>query len=64
VRARTGEEALTCLASMTPAVMVVALHLPDMSGMELLRQIRADERLAGVEVIITGAAPSPARCAP
>jgi DNA-binding response OmpR family regulator len=57
VRARTGEEALACLASTTPAVLVVALHLPDMSGMELLRQIRAEERLAGMEVIITGAPP-------
>jgi DNA-binding response OmpR family regulator len=52
-----GEEALACLASTTPALVVVALHLPDMSGMELLRQIRAEERLAGMEVIVTGAAP-------
>lgn len=53
--ARTGEEALAHLASTIPALVLVDLHLPDVSGVELLRHIRADARLAEVEVIVTGA---------
>jgi DNA-binding response OmpR family regulator len=56
-RVRTCEEALAYLASRTPALMLVSLHLLDTPGMDLLQQIRAEERLAGMEVIVTGDLP-------
>jgi CheY-like chemotaxis protein len=54
---RSGDTALTWLAETTPAVVILDLHLPRVSGAEILRQIRADARLAGVYVIIATAYP-------
>jgi len=54
---RDGERALIWLAEMTPAVVVLDLELPHVSGMEILRQIRADARLAKTHVIIATAFP-------
>jgi DNA-binding response OmpR family regulator len=54
---RAGDKALTWLAETTPAVVVLDLELPRVSGMEILRQIRADARLAKTHVIITTAHP-------
>ena len=55
--AETGDEARTRLASTTPDVITLDLHLPDASGTELLSYIRADARLARTRVIITTADP-------
>jgi CheY-like chemotaxis protein len=55
---RTGDVALTRLAETTPAVVILDLHLPRVSGAEILRQIRADVRLAGVYVIVATAYPN------
>jgi DNA-binding response OmpR family regulator len=38
-----------------PAVVVLDLHLPYISGVEILRQIRAEARLAEMRVMITTA---------
>jgi two-component system response regulator RegX3 len=54
---RTGDEALTRLAETTPAVVVLDLELPGVPGEEILRQIRADARLARTRVIIATALP-------
>jgi CheY-like chemotaxis protein len=54
---RTGDAALSRLAETTPAVVILDLHLPRVSGAEILRQIRADARLAGVYVIVATAYP-------
>jgi len=54
---RTGDEALTRLAETAPAVVVLDLELPRVSGMEILRQIRADARLAETHVIVATAFP-------
>jgi CheY-like chemotaxis protein len=43
------------LANLTPALVVLDLHLPHVSGKTLLRQIRADERLRETRVILTTA---------
>lgn len=40
-----GQLALTRLADIKPVVVVLDLHLPNVSGQEILRNIRADERL-------------------
>lgn len=52
-----GQAALNRLAATTPAVVVLDLHLPHVSGSELLAQIRADERLAKTRVMLATADP-------
>jgi DNA-binding response OmpR family regulator len=54
---RTGDGALTRLAETAPAVVVLDLELPRVSGVEILRQIRADARLAKTHVIVATAFP-------
>jgi DNA-binding response OmpR family regulator len=54
---QTGDVALARLAETTPAVVVLDLELPRVSGVEILRQIRADVRLAKTHVIIATAYP-------
>ncbi|MBN1815445.1 MAG: response regulator [Anaerolineae bacterium] len=54
---RTGDKALTWLAETAPAVVILDLELPGVSGTEILRQIRADARLAKTHVIIATAFP-------
>lgn len=53
----SGTRALSCLARERPDVVVLGLHLPDMTGAEILQRIRADERLAGVPVTVATARP-------
>ena len=50
-----GDEALTRLATLTPAIVVLDLHLPNVSGWQILRQIQADQRLAKTRVIVVTA---------
>ena len=50
-----GGQALPWLAITKPDVVVLDLHLPHVSGVEILRQIRADEKLAGIRVIVATA---------
>jgi DNA-binding response OmpR family regulator len=52
-----GQAALNRLAATTPAVVVLDLHLPRVSGSELLAQIRADIRLAKTRVMLATADP-------
>jgi DNA-binding response OmpR family regulator len=54
---RAGDTALMWLSSTAPQVVVLDLHLPRVSGEEVLEQIRADERLATTKVIIATADP-------
>ena len=48
----TGSEALAALADKRFDCMILDLGLPDMSGFELLRRLRADQRTALLPVII------------
>jgi DNA-binding response OmpR family regulator len=52
-----GDHALARLAVATPDIVVLDLHLPHVSGADILRQIRADERLARTRVIVATADP-------
>jgi len=52
---RTGDAALVRLAATTPDVVVLDLHLPRVAGMDILRQIRAEPRLAKTRVIVATA---------
>jgi DNA-binding response OmpR family regulator len=54
---RAGDTALMWLSSTTPQIVVLDLHLPRVSGEEVLQQIRADDRLAETRVIIATADP-------
>ncbi len=56
-----GQMALDRLAEVTPAVVVLDLHLPNVPGKDILRQIRADERLSETRVILATADPLTAR---
>jgi len=50
-----GQTALARLAEVVPAVVVLDLNLPRVSGDEILRRIRADERLAKTRVMLATA---------
>jgi DNA-binding response OmpR family regulator len=53
----TGDEALIRLDNVTPDVVVLDLELPRVPGVEILRRIRANVRLAKTHVIIATAFP-------
>ncbi|MBY0367552.1 MAG: response regulator [Burkholderiales bacterium] len=44
--AETGAEALAALAETRPAVVLLDMHLPDMSGLALRQQVAADAALS------------------
>lgn len=52
---RDGQAALDRLAKTIPDIVILDLHLPNVSGPEILHQLRADERLAKTRVMIVTA---------
>lgn len=53
-----GRDAMNRLESFTPDIVLLDLQLPGMSGVEILRRMKEDERLANVPtVVITAYAP-------
>jgi DNA-binding response OmpR family regulator len=54
---RDGQVAMQELDLCQPIVIVLDLHLPHVSGVEILAKIRADERLKTAKVIIATADP-------
>jgi CheY-like chemotaxis protein len=50
-----GESAVTRLADVLPALVILDLHLPGLSGAEILARIRGDERLSKIKVILATA---------
>ena len=50
-----GQAALERLRQVVPAIIVLDLNLPKVSGIDVLRQIHQDERLANSRVIIASA---------
>jgi chemosensory pili system protein ChpA (sensor histidine kinase/response regulator) len=60
VIARDGEEALEKLRSLRlPALVLLDLTMPRVDGWTVLKQMREDERLAPVPVIVTSAVADP-----
>ena len=47
-----GAAALECLNDFIPALILLDLNLPKISGLEVLREIRQRDPLAGVPVVI------------
>jgi chemosensory pili system protein ChpA (sensor histidine kinase/response regulator) len=54
---RDGQLALNRLAEIVPALVLLDLNMPSVSGVEILRHMRAEARLAGVKVIVVTANP-------
>lgn len=52
---RDGLLAQARLAELEPHLVILDMHLPGISGADLLTQIRADKRLAGTVVVIATA---------
>ncbi|MBN1487784.1 MAG: response regulator [Anaerolineae bacterium] len=50
-----GDVAMKRLAEVVPGVVVLDLHLPNVSGRDILHYIRSDERLEGTKVLIATA---------
>jgi len=49
--ARNGEEALRLVDELDPALVLLDVHLPDMSGLEVLQRLRASGNVAGVVMV-------------
>ncbi|MEM7347434.1 MAG: response regulator [Chloroflexota bacterium] len=58
---RDGQVAQNRLNEVVPAVVVLDLHLPRVSGREILGQIRSDSRLAQTKVFLATADPATAQ---
>jgi len=54
---RDGQAALLRLAEITPSLVVLDLHLPHVSGADILDYIRKDERLMKTRVLLASADP-------
>lgn len=53
----SGDQVVQSLANGRPGLVVLDLHLPQVSGVELLHLIRSSERLSGVTIIMATADP-------
>jgi two-component system cell cycle response regulator DivK len=51
VEARTGEAAVELAVSHAPALVLMDVQLPGISGVEALAQLRGDERTASIPVL-------------
>jgi PAS domain S-box-containing protein len=51
VEASTGEQAVAVARAQDPDLIVLDVHLPDMSGLEVCSRLRADPATAGVPVL-------------
>lgn len=47
----SGSEAIQMLTSFSPDILLLEMHLSDMSGLEILKTVRADENLNQIPVI-------------
>ena len=57
--ASTGSEALEAAASLSPDVVLLDVHLPDMSGLDVLDRLRTWDRFVGV-IMVTAERGAPA----
>jgi CheY-like chemotaxis protein len=50
--ARNGPEAVTAVAADPPDLLILDLHLPELSGLDVLRRVRADPVTREVPVLV------------
>jgi DNA-binding response OmpR family regulator len=55
VRASNGEQALELARAKRPALAVLDVMMPRMTGVEVLRALRAEERTRGMRIILLSA---------
>jgi len=55
IRAEDGPTALTILEETTPDIILLDINLPGISGLELARRFKANEKLAPVPLVATTA---------
>lgn len=48
-----GQVALERLAKVTPSIILLDLHLPNISGMKIVEQVRSMDHLAKTRIIVT-----------
>jgi CheY-like chemotaxis protein len=53
--ATDGAHALQVLGSAVPAIVVTDLHMPNLDGLGLCREMRRDRRFLSIPVVLTGA---------
>jgi CheY-like chemotaxis protein len=53
--ARSAQEALAALASSAPDVMLTDIQMPDVDGLELIRQVRLDPFISGIRIVAVSA---------
>ena len=53
--AENGQQALECLDEIVPIAVLLDIHLPDISGLDILTHIRTSERLKDIYVIVVSA---------
>ena len=53
-RARTASQALTFVRTLSPDIVLLDVHLPDRSGIEVLRQLRQSDGKAAVILLTAG----------
>jgi CheY-like chemotaxis protein len=59
VEADTGREGLDLARSLRPDLVLLDLRLPDVSGEEVLGQLRADPATAGLRIVVVSAEARP-----
>src|SRR5262245_33755990 len=55
LEAQTGRDALELIEAHQPRVVLLDVHLPDISGLEVCRRVKADNRFAHIKVVQTSA---------
>ena len=51
----TGGDGLAAIRAEPPSLVLLDMHLPDMDGLDVLRELRSDPALADIPVIVVSA---------
>jgi len=60
IKTSSGAPALSLLTSESPDVVILDIMMPEISGLDILRQMRRDPNLARIPVIVVSAKSMPA----